>query len=557
MVAHPGTDHRGVVRFQHRTGAHGTGVVPTGAHRQGAQGATRSEDVMSTPPAHTGPATGPLTTLTPGMRIPYGGDRYALVDEDLAEAFHEGDALHVVQETGALLHVPADVRHAVRDQVDSAVIAFRDMASVPGVDVARFFTDFAGRLEQEWSRIHEANEVDVERARTLGRSTTRLTLSRAALDDMARGLRGWAGRLHGGHGEPHPEVTRVEHDGWSVRTVSAPLGVIAFVFEGRPNVLADAAGVLASGNTAVLRIGGDALGTATAIRDLALAPALADTGLPAGAISVIPVRDRSAGWALFSDPRLALAVTRGSGRAVTELSAVARQAGIPVSAHGTGGAWLVADSSADAHRFSLAVRHSLDRKVCNTLNVAVVVADRAAELVPALLGAADAAAASRSGTARVHVESGSREWVEAGEFTRTIDVVRADGVHEEPRATPIPADELGTEWEWEDTPEFSLVVVDDLDAAIDLVNAHSPHFVASLIAGEARAQERFRALVDAPFVGDGFTRWVDGQYALDQPELGLSNWERGRLLARGAVLTGGDLTTRRLFAHHEDPDQHR
>ncbi|WP_312348844.1 aldehyde dehydrogenase family protein [Actinomyces sp.] len=512
---------------------------------------------MSTPPAHTGPATGPLASLAPGMRIPYGGDRYALVGEDLAEAFHEGDALYVVQETGALLHVPADVRHAVHDQVDAAVTAFRDMASVPPTDVARFFTDFATRLEGEWERIHEANEVDIERARTLGRSTTRLTLSRPALDDMARGLRGWAGRLEGGGGDPHHEVARLEHDGWSVRTVSAPLGVIAFVFEGRPNVLADAAGVLASGNTAVLRIGGDALGTATAIRDLALAPALSDAGLPGGAISIIPVRDRSAGWALFSDPRLALAVTRGSGRAVTELSAVARQAGIPVSAHGTGGAWLVADSSADAHRFSLAVRHSLDRKVCNTLNVAVVVADRAAELVPELLRAADAAAASRSGTARVHVESASRGWVAEDEFTRTIPVVRADGVHEEPRATPIPVDELGTEWEWEDTPEFSVVVVEDLDRAIELVNAHSPHFVASLISEDAGAQDRFRALVDAPFVGDGFTRWVDGQYALDQPELGLSNWERGRLLARGAVLTGGDLTTRRLFAHHEDPDQHR
>ena len=63
--------------------------------------------------------------------------------------------------------------------------------------------------------------------------------------------------------------------------------------------------------------------------------------------------------------------------------------------------------------------------------------------------------------------------------------------------------------------------------------------------------------MDAPFLGDGFTRWVDGQYALDQPELGLSNWERGRLLARGGVLTGADLTTRQLLAHHDDPQQHR
>ena len=49
--------------------------------------------------------------------------------------------------------------------------------------------------------------------------------------------------------------------------------------------------------------------------------------------------------------------------------------------------------------------------------------------------------------------------------------------------------------------------------------------------------------VDAPFVGDGFTRWVDGQYALDTPELGLSNWQGGRLLGRGGVLSGDSVHT--------------
>lgn len=511
---------------------------------------------MTTPPPSR-PGTGPLTSLVAGTPIPFGGDRVTTVDEELARDFHEGDALYVVQETGALLHVPSPVRTAVREQVDAAVDAFRAMSAVTEEQVARFFLEFADRLEQEWPQIRTANAADVERARELGRSTTRLAVTPAVRDDMAEGLRGWAARLRHPGATSGPEVARVEHDGWYVSVVTAPLGVIAFVFEGRPNVLADAAGVLATGNTAVLRIGGDALGTAGAIRDLALAPALVSAGLPTGAISIVPVRDRSAGWALFSDPRLALAVTRGTGRAVMELSAVARQAGVPVSAHGTGGAWLVADSSADTHRFAAAVRHSLDRKVCNTLNVAVVPADRAGELVPELLRGADAAAARRSGEARIHVEEGSREWVDPGEFTRTIEVVRADGTHSEPRASVIPADGLAHEWEWEETPEFSLVVVDDLEEAVALVNRYSPHFVASLIAEDPTAQERFRREVDAPFVGDGFTRWVDGQYALDQPELGLSNWEHGRLLARGGVLTGADLTTRRLFAHHEDPGQHR
>jgi glutamate-5-semialdehyde dehydrogenase len=58
--------------------------------------------------------------------------------------------------------------------------------------------------------------------------------------------------------------------------------------------------------------------------------------------------------------------------------------------------------------------------------------------------------------------------------------------------------------------------------------------------------------VDAPFVGDGFTRWVDGQYALSEPELGLSNWEHGRLLGRGGVLTGASVHTLRLVARFAD-----
>ncbi len=522
---------------------------------------------MTTMSEHALEATGQLTELSPGMVIPYGGDHFTRVSDELAAAFQPGDALHVVQETGAVLHVSADVRRAVHEQVDAAVAAFSVLPSLPPSSIVRFFDLFADGIGNSWESIHRSNDADVARARELGRSTTRLVVTDRMRDDMTSGLRGWARRLaRAGEDAFSHEVSHVAHDTWDVSMVTAPLGVIGFVFEGRPNVLADAAGVLATGNTAVLRIGGDALGTAQAIRDLALAPALEQAGLPAGALGIVPVRDRSAGWALFSDSRLALAVTRGSGSAITELSAVARQAGVPVSAHGTGGAWLVADASADASRFSAVVRHSLDRKVCNTVNVVAVVEDRAKELIPLALQAADAAAQGRLGSeavperpsaARVHVVEGSEHAVDQGEFTRQISVVRAEGEISEPRASLLDIEDLGKEWEWEGTPELSIVVVSDVDEAIALFNTHSPHFVASLISEDEAAHRNFADRVDAPFVGDGFTRWVDGQYALDQPELGLSNWERGRLLARGGVLTGADLTTRRLIAHHDDPEQHR
>ncbi|MCF4123067.1 aldehyde dehydrogenase family protein [Antribacter sp. KLBMP9083] len=501
-----------------------------------------------------------LTSLTEGAVIPFGGDRYTTVPAELAAAFRAGDQLHVVQSTGALLHVPEAVRTAVTVQVDAAVDAFARLRSSGKSTVRDFYTAFADALADDavWNLIETANTDDVARAEQLGRSTTRLRVAAQMRQDMIAGLRGWAAQQAARAGDGSADlVERVEHDGWAVEIVSAPLGVIGFVFEGRPNVFADAAGVLATGNTAVLRIGGDALATARAIDRHALRPALRSAGLPEGALALVPVRERAAGWALFSDSRLALAVVRGSGAAVTQLSSVARQSGIPVSAHGTGGAWLVADGAAQVERFAGVVRHSLDRKVCNTLNVVAVVRERADEFVPVLLRAADDAAAARGGVARVHVASGSEGWVPPAELERRIVVRRAEGPSEESRASLLPLEELGTEWEWEDTPELSLVVVDDVDEAVALFNAYSPQFVASLVSADPAAHARFRDLVNAPFVGDGFTRWVDGQYALERPELGLSNWENGRLLGRAGVLTGSDLTTRRTFAHHDSFDQHR
>ncbi|MEI9964451.1 MAG: aldehyde dehydrogenase family protein [Caulobacteraceae bacterium] len=335
--------------------------------------------------------------------------------------------------------------------------------------------------------------------------------------------------------------------------VIAPLGVVGFVFEGRPNVFADAAGVLRTGNTVVFRIGGDALGTARAIVAHALDPALAEAGLPEGAAALVESAAHAAGWAMFADARLALAVARGSGRAVAQLGAVARQAGTPVSLHGTGGAWLVADATADADRFAAAVYHSLDRKVCNTLNVCCIAAARAADLVPRFLDALWRAGERRGANCKLHVVEGDLpvlpvEWLRA-----QVRVRRAEGEGEEPLVEMLPPDRLGREWEWEDTPEVTLKIVRDAEEAVALFNRYSPRFAACLVSQDEAAKARFYEAVDAPFVGDGFTRWVDGQYALDRPELGLSNWEHGRLFARGGVLAGDSVFTVRARVRQDDP----
>jgi glutamate-5-semialdehyde dehydrogenase len=327
---------------------------------------------------------------------------------------------------------------------------------------------------------------------------------------------------------------------------------VAFVFEGRPNVFADATGVLRAGNTVVFRIGSDALRTARAIVEGALDPALAQAGLPPGAAVLLDSPAHAAGWAMFADSRLALAVARGSGPAVTQLGGVARQAGVPVSLHGTGGAWMVADASADPERLFAAVFHSLDRKVCNTLNVFCVTRDAAAHLVPVFLSALSAAAERRGHGVKLHVVEGDEAVLPETWRQAHVQVARAEGVRDEAQVDLLPIDQLGREWEWEDTPELTLKLVTDLDEAVALFNRYSPQFAASLISSSPEAHARFYATINAPFVGDGFTRWVDGQYALNKPELGLSNWEFGRLFARGGVLAGDGVFTVRAKVRQED-----
>lgn len=465
-----------------------------------------------------------LVHLTQGQLIPFGGDRVAEVSADLAAAFKPGDRLVVVQETGDLLHIPLADFDIAAQAVGEAAGAFAQLGACSDSQISAFFDRFATLVADDavFRAVADANAADVASALQRGRSTTRLTLSPGMRVDMVAGLRSWRDSTT----QRTQQLQTIDHDQWSVSSWRAPLGVVGFVFEGRPNVFADATGVLRTGNTAVFRIGSDALGTARSIMQCCVRPALRHAGLPEGAVALVDSSAHAAGWAMFADRRLGLAVARGSGKAVAQLGAVARQHGVPVSLHGTGGAWLVASQTADAATLAAVVEHSLDRKVCNTLNVCCVVASRAAELLPVVRAAATTAAAARGSRPVIH------------------DTTAAET-------------DLGREWEWENEPEFWLLTVASVDEAVALFNRHSPRFVASLVSGDASEHERFFLAVDAPFVGNGFTRWVDGQFALNQPELGLSNWQAGRLFGRSAVLSGDSVYSVRLRAYVTDHRMHR
>jgi glutamate-5-semialdehyde dehydrogenase len=496
-----------------------------------------------------------LERLVAGMPIVYGGDRVAHVPEDLADAFVAGDRLIVVQECGDLLHVPQADWLLADDAVRDAQAAFLQLGRIDDDAIAAFFAEFAARLADDdaFGAIAAANAQDVASARGRGRSTTRLVLSDSMRAGMIAGLLSWRDTPS----RRDALLETVDHGSWRVEQRVAALGVVGFVFEGRPNVFADATGVLCSGNSVVFRIGSDALGTARAIVEHALEPALAAAGLPPGAVRLLDSPSRATGWALFSHPLLSLAVARGSGTAVAQLGAVARQAGVPVSLHGTGGAWLVAGESADPDAFEMCVLHSLDRKVCNTLNVCCVLESAAKELVPRFLFALRAAADRRGTYPKLHVAPGAELFVDGTWFDTLVPVSRAEGDVAEPMAEPLPLEELGREWEWEDSPEVALALVSSVDQAIEWFNRESPRLVATLVSDDSAEQERFWQAIDAPFVGNGFTRWVDGQFALDRPELGLANWQHGRLFARSAVLSGDSVFTVRTRAWQNAPDLHR
>lgn len=493
-----------------------------------------------------------LTSLEPGMAIPWGGTNVTRVSAELAEAFESGDSLIVLQHSGELLHLPSAAAETASIAVGRAVDAFDAMGSVSDEQITSFYTAFADALADDmtFAPISDANATDVASARERGRSATRLILDDAMRQGMIDGLRGWAAEPSG-RGKV---VGSVPHDGWDIELVADGLGVIGFVFEGRPNVFADATGVLRSGNSVVFRIGSDALGTAEAIVAHALVPALKSSGLPDGAASLVASPSRAAGLAMMSDPRLALAVARGSGAATTQLGAVARQAGNAVSLHGTGGAWIVAGIDADPQDLASAVYHSLDRKVCNTLNTLCIPRVRVDDLLPAALEALKKAGSRRGVEAKLHVLEASVDQLPPEWLERSVPIARAGGDVVEPQAEVIAQKYLGEEWEWEDSPEITLAVVDSVDQAISWFNQYSPRFVASLISNDAEAQADFFAKIDAPFVGNGFTRWVDGQYALDKPELGLSNWQSGRLFGRSGILSGDSAHTIRTRAIQNDLD---
>ncbi len=242
----------------------------------------------------------------------------------------------------------------------------------------------ADALEANSGAILEANARDVEMARERG--GTRAPIDRLLLDEKR--IRGMAEGLRDIAALPDPVGEVVEGrrlpNGLEITRVRVPLGVVGIIYESRPNVTADAAGLcLKSGNAVVLRGGSDALNSNLAIVKVLNDAALPE-GLPEGAIEIIETTDRAAAAELMrADEYLDVLIPRGGGDLIRR---VKREATVPVIETGEGNCHIYVDASAPLEQAEEIVVNAKCQRpgVCNAAETLLVHREVAAEFLPRL-----------------------------------------------------------------------------------------------------------------------------------------------------------------------------
>ena len=396
----------------------------------------------------------------------------------------------------------------VTAQVTSKARAAKDAARILALASTRMKNDalqqMARGLEEKTGLILDANRADLTRARSAGLTSAfmdRLTLSESRVEEMAAGLRQVAAL-------PDPVGETVEAwrrpTGVEISRVRVPLGVIGFIYESRPNVTADAAGLcLKSGNAVLLRGGSEALESNSAIAQV-LAKAVEKVGLPAEAVQVLDTADRAAVMAMLTlDRYIDLIIPRG-GEEFVRL--VAERATVPVLKHDKGLCHVYVDASADLDMaVAIAVNAKAQRvSVCNAIETLLVDAAVAPRFLPR--------AAARLREAGVELRGDDR--------TRAL----------------VPAARPASEEDW-DTEYLDYIlairVVDGLDQAIEHIRRHGSGLAEAIVTSDLRNARRFTREVDAAAVlVNASTRFVDGSQFGMGAEMGIST---SRLHARGPV----------------------
>ncbi|MEA3285418.1 MAG: glutamate-5-semialdehyde dehydrogenase [Synergistota bacterium] len=380
--------------------------------------------------------------------------------------------------------------------------ASRSLALAGRKEKDRALREMASSIRSCRDSIVEANGLDLEEGRKAGLSEPlleRLTLDDGRIESMAEGLEEIAvlpDPIGSGLG------SYINEDGLEISRVRVPLGVIGMIYESRPNVTADAAGLcIKSGNAVILRGGKEAYHSNRAIAE-AIGKALGNVGFPAGAVQLLDDPGREATQALMALDSLDVLIPRG-GKGLK--AAVKQHAKVPVIMTGMGLCHLYVDSSADV---DMAVRIAVNAKaqrpsVCNSIETLLVHSDVASRFLPPLVKAMEEAGVELRGDDRVRKVVSMNSAVDDDWDTEYLALI------------------------------LSIKMVDSLDEAMDHIHLHGSGHSEAIVTRDYGNSRRFLDGVDAAAVYvNASTRFTDGAVFGLGAEMGISTQ---KLHARGPM----------------------
>ncbi|MDD5240889.1 MAG: glutamate-5-semialdehyde dehydrogenase [Sulfuricella sp.] len=397
-----------------------------------------------------------------------------------------------------------DIKAYMQKVGQDARAASRLMAKADTNAKNKALTAMAQAILRDTAKLIAANAKDLAEAREAGLEEAlldRLTLNEKGVAGMAEGLLQIAALP-----DPVGEISGLNYrpSGIQVGKMRVPLGVIGIIYEARPNVTADAAGLcLKSGNAAILRGGSEALHSNQAIA-ACVREGLAAAGLPATAVQVIETTDRAAVGELITMKDYVDVIVPRGGKGLIER--LIKEARIPVIKHLHGVCHVYIDDRADLDK---AIRVADNAKTsrygtCNTMETLLVAEGVAKEVLPPLC--------------KIYLDKGVE--------------LRGDAAS---RAI-VPQMKEATEEDWHTeylAPILSVRVVKDIDAAIEHINTYSSQHTESIVTEDYSRARRFLREVDSSSVMvNASTRFADGfEYGLGA-EIGIST---DKIHARGPV----------------------
>ena len=383
-----------------------------------------------------------------------------------------------------------------------AQIAARQLAILDTASKNKGLIAMADALIANQTAILTANKQDLANANEMPKKfLDRLMLNEQRITDMANGLRSIA-QLS----DPTAQIDRgwISADGLQIIQRRVPLGVIGIIFEARPNVTADAAGLtFKSGNAVILRGGKEALQTNLAIAK-ALREALTQSGLPADAIQMVSDPSHQSAQEMMNLTKYIDVLIPRGGRGL--IQRVVKTATVPVIETGAGNCHVYVDRDADLEMATaIAVNAKVQRpSVCNAAEKLLIHRQVASTYLPVI--------------AKALIKHGVQ--LRGDEAARKIV----------PEIIPVTAEDWDTEY---NDLIMAVKVVDSLDAAITHINDHSTHHSETIITNNLERGRKFQEQIDSACIYvNASTRFTDGGMFGFGAEIGISTQ---KLHARGPM----------------------